>query len=480
MTPVRLALLAMFLPAITQAADDFRAADRIIRVRGILQKHCAACHGENPGEGRLSVVDHPSLLKMRPVPTVQPREVAVSQLVTLIEEGSMPPGNRPKLSAEETGVIREWITDGAGAYPASFRDEFAWNVIADDAKRLSPAEIPVTRYLTMHHLVGDNGTGDFAATRTELLRQVRRLIRSNEKSLQPVDPTGAVFRLNLRDAGWSQQPFVELDSKLMKTNTSVNADVFDAFLLDYPLGRFPAGTPAGDSLAGSYLSKAKMARPVPFVYADWFAYLLTGTPLGKEVATLLKPTEITLPAGLTDKRLPVPADRVGTGTDIPAVDAWTVTDPSGKPSAIGGLEFYLMNSKTGQKTTDFKPGDQVKIHLKADVSIYFEVVWEDHNGDLNTWSDKVSSLLGGKVFEGNFPEKDGELSDEEGIERLTLFVSTREFSKGQAWRSRNAEPKGVDRFVHPFFLFDVKDGKYSFQQSSVGIERRTIQIKIKK
>lgn len=480
MNTPRLALLVLLLPMAAQGADDFKSADRTLKVRGILLKHCAGCHGETPRDSTLSVTDHASLLKQRPTPTVAPRDVSTSQLLALVEEGSMPPGNLPKLSQSETTLLREWITDGAGAYPSQFRDEFAWNVIADDAAKLPPADLSVTRYLTMHHLAGDDQKG-FSDTRAGLLSKIRKLLRNNDKTLQAVDPTAMVFRLNLREAGWNAMPFVELDStSKLRPNSKINTDIFDLFLLDYPFGRFPVGTPVGDRLAERFVDKAKMIRPIPFVHADWFVHLLTGTELGGEVARLLKSTELKVPEGLTEKPLPAPPIPVGDATsNVHAIDAWNANDPPVKNDEIPGLEFFLINSKTGQKTTKFKPGDQLKLHIKADVAIYFEVLWEDRDRAVNLWTERVDSLLPGKAYEVDFP-KDGPLSDELGTERLTLFVSTHEFARGQALRTKLSDPKSVDRFVHPFYLFDVKQGKYSYQPSSIGIERRSVRIEIAK
>ena len=475
----RLLLAALLLPAVAHAADDFTAADRTIRVRGILNQHCAECHGETPGAGRLSVVDHLNLLQARPVAAVQPKDAAASQLVALVEDGSMPPGNRPKLSAADVGVLRGWVADGAGFYPVRFRDEFAWQVIAADAAKLSPGELAVTRYLTMHHLVGD---GDFAPTRAKVLGQVRRLIRPAATGPAPADPTGTVFRLNTAAAGWNHQPFVEVDAKFKITDTKVQADVFDVFLLDYPFGRFPAGTPLGDALAKNFLDKAGMKRPVPFVHADWFAHLLTGTPLGKDIAQLVTPNEKDPPEGLTAAAGRLPAPRPPAGDDqtaVPAVDAWTAADFDAKKSAIDGLEFYLMDSKTGKKTTAFRPDDQLKLHIKADVPIYFEVLWVDGKNALNVWHKNTHSLLPSRPYEEDFPPE-GVISDELGKERLTLFVSTHNFVPGQAWRSRVANPNGIDRFAHAFGLLQVKDGRYAYQPSSVGVERHTIEITITK
>ena len=477
MRPLLVALV--LLPALAAAADDFAAADRAIRVRGILKQHCAECHGEAPGKGRLSVVDHPNLLsKTRPVASVQPKDTAASQVIALVEDGSMPPGNRPKLSATEVAALREWVADGAGFFPAGFKDEFAWQVIADDAAKLSPGELAVTRYLTMHHLVGD---ADFAATRETVLKQVRRLIRPTAKGPAAADATGTVFRLNLKEAGWDHQPFAEVDATNKVTNTNVQAGVFDVFLLDYPFGRFPADTPLGDALAKAFLDKAGMKRPVPFVHADWFAHLLTGTPLGKDIAVMVTPNEVKPPEGLTSAT-PLPAPRPPAGaalTALPAVDSWSATDPDEK-SAVEGVEFYVMNAKTGKKTTTFKPGDQLKLHVKAAVPVYFEVLWVDGANVMNTWTKDVVSLLPGKAFEEDFPTG-GEISDDLfGKERLTLFVSTHNFAKGQAWRTRVAEPTAVDRFFHPVGLLQAKDGKYAYHASSVGVERRTIVIDIVK
>src|SRR5262245_43262009 len=111
----RLALLVvvLFTSAPARAADPPPAhrvtGDLAIRARDILQKHCAECHtgSREPGQSKLKLLDYKQVTaKGAPVQFVVPG--GRSQILELVKDGSMPPGNRPPPTAEEIAVLEQW------------------------------------------------------------------------------------------------------------------------------------------------------------------------------------------------------------------------------------------------------------------------------------------------------------------------------------------------------------------------------------
>ncbi len=72
-------------------------------VKIIMQDYCLSCHGDPPVNGA-------------PISLVTATEVKSaienSALVTRIENGTMPPGNRPKLTDDEIQLVKDWQAGG--------------------------------------------------------------------------------------------------------------------------------------------------------------------------------------------------------------------------------------------------------------------------------------------------------------------------------------------------------------------------------
>src|SRR5215469_12336154 len=76
-------------------AEDARAeADLTFKVQDVLYRHCMRCHGE-AAKGGIRLLDRNLLVKERQV--VRPGAADTSELLDLVEGGSMPPGNIPKV-----------------------------------------------------------------------------------------------------------------------------------------------------------------------------------------------------------------------------------------------------------------------------------------------------------------------------------------------------------------------------------------------
>ena len=112
-------LLAFSLSA--PAADSSSALD-YTRIDEIFSKHCLDCHASQEPEAKLVLETFDALMKGgESGPAIVPGRSSDSLLTKMIEgnverDGKrkiMPPGKRPKLSAEEIATIKTWIDAGA-------------------------------------------------------------------------------------------------------------------------------------------------------------------------------------------------------------------------------------------------------------------------------------------------------------------------------------------------------------------------------
>ena len=86
------------------------------KVRKLLIKHCAECHGQKQSEGGLNLLTRKGLLAGGETePAVVPGKADKSLLVRLIEHQDEPamPVDRPRLSKSSIKAIRDWIDNGA-------------------------------------------------------------------------------------------------------------------------------------------------------------------------------------------------------------------------------------------------------------------------------------------------------------------------------------------------------------------------------
>src|SRR5205807_190663 len=103
-------------------------------VHAVFRKHCAECHGGGKRmRADLNVLNAVSLTR-RDRPLVKPTEPDASQLLQLVECGTMPPGTRPKVPEQERKVLRDWIVAGAPAFPPEYTDQYAQTKILYDVR----------------------------------------------------------------------------------------------------------------------------------------------------------------------------------------------------------------------------------------------------------------------------------------------------------------------------------------------------------
>ncbi len=114
--------LLIALPLLGLAAARTRAQGPpealAVQARVVLKKHCFDCHGKNAvkPKGKLNLFDR-AQLEDRERKIVVAGKPEASLLVEQVEKGEMPPEERPRLSAAEKKVLREWVAAGAPPLP---------------------------------------------------------------------------------------------------------------------------------------------------------------------------------------------------------------------------------------------------------------------------------------------------------------------------------------------------------------------------
>ncbi len=72
-------------------------------VKIIMEDYCLSCHLDPPINGAPIALTTATQVKSA---------VENSELIMLVENGTMPPGNRPKLTEDEIQLIKDWQTGG--------------------------------------------------------------------------------------------------------------------------------------------------------------------------------------------------------------------------------------------------------------------------------------------------------------------------------------------------------------------------------
>jgi mono/diheme cytochrome c family protein len=389
--------------------------DLAIRARAILKKHCAECHGADEARGTVRVLDHGRLVATgpNPVPFVAPERAAASQVVQFLEDGSMPPGDRDRPTPDEVRTVKEWIAAAAPSYPAAFDDRTTLRTILDDVRH-HPEDAPHLRYLSLAHLVRDGAElPDLKKAEFDLQKALAWCgvkPPAGKAAAEPVDGTATLFRLDARHAGWDARDLFTRSPK-GGSNDLFRLTPYDLVLLEYP---FAAALPPGDALAGplgEYLSAAGLARPVPFLRADWLAEKLAAkAPLADDLralgvlATALAKqnwpdpsAQKDMPCGPAARAFaganPVPpSPKAGGARAVPALSAWYAGDCQAETAPFS-LAFDAVDTERNV-LKEMAKGTPFRLKVKTDRKIHYVL--------LNVFSTRDVEVL--PTREGGFLE----------------------------------------------------------------------------
>ena len=123
-------LLNLVLPRLAPAADTKERLAEQARV--VLRKYCLECHGSGKEvKAELRLLDYKLLLQRRIVVPSNPED---SELLQLVQCGTMPPGTRPKLQPVELAALRDWIVGGAPDFPPEIGEVYVLRKILEDVR----------------------------------------------------------------------------------------------------------------------------------------------------------------------------------------------------------------------------------------------------------------------------------------------------------------------------------------------------------
>jgi hypothetical protein len=254
--------------------------------RTVLSKHCAECHGDGPRpRADLRVLDFQGLRERQ---VVRPGEAARSDLVRLVQAGSMPPGRLAKLTPDDMQKLRDWIKEGAADYTPESPDAPVLRAIAADLRQQAaedPAVLRSLRYVSFYHLRDKVNP----ATCRDALTLGLNLVSLGFSPVKPVPLPGLkglVFRINLKTLGWDATPFATERGPDKKVE-SLRWNLYDLVLLEYPLapGQWQlAGEPK--KVLDDFLSRAAQLRSVVYVQGDWLLATVLRPPLYEDLLQL--------------------------------------------------------------------------------------------------------------------------------------------------------------------------------------------------
>jgi mono/diheme cytochrome c family protein len=273
-----LAAILVLAVASSGAAGDVDSLLLAERAHSILLKHCAECHSGTNARGGLKGLDHDHLGKF-----LTKGDPDASDLLQLVECGSEPRGTRPKVPAGDVKVLRDWIAGGTPPFAKETSEAYAQlQILLDVQSADRRPDLGRERYVTFNHLLGTAGASP------ELFRDALTAainLTSWQKGIvkpTAIEPTGSVFRINLRDLGWDATPY----------RPGSNTNLYDLVLLEYPFGAVPpAQHVVYKDLDQEYVQKAGLIRPVAFVRGDWFVSAIGQPPLYEDLLRL----PVTLP-----------------------------------------------------------------------------------------------------------------------------------------------------------------------------------------
>lgn len=466
-----------------------------LQVRALLRSRCLECHS-GLGRSSLAILDHGQLLRSdRPLPIVQPRKPEASLLLDLVAEGSMPPGIKPKLTADEVALLRNWIRTGAASFPKEFGERFVFETILQDMKSVTFADRKWMRYVSFAHLIGD--TPQDLGRLTEEVAALREVLKTVSKAtgdpLKPIETTGTLFRLNLKELGWDAQRFQRVPPRSPKEFEKWN--LFDLVLLDYPQAMTYPASQLYDQVMSEVLVPMDQVRPVAYLHGDWLRLYLSHQTVREEMVRLIKytptikrsPTDEPAPLFRPTKfESPLPVElpvgyHFDQGKLIPPIDSPAVhTFPLKKPPF--DVEFEIVDAATRQPRRQFTQRQRFAFTLKSNRDVYVELYWQEIGGGrLQSLGDPLVKAyqprLLDKVRDERGVESDLMFSDDIGTERLIFFASDEKFPPGELIRfDHPTDP--IERLIHPLPLERSSDGRYHLSWDPNRMVKRTIEYTI--
>jgi mono/diheme cytochrome c family protein len=463
-----LGLAALLAPAPPARGDDAPAltqratGDLAIQARAVLRKYCAECHGDAQPRGRLAVGDHKTLVSPQPpVPFVNLRDPARSQVIEFIEDGSMPPGGRARPTPEELATLKQWVAAQAPGYPRAFDDKTTLALVLDNWAEQKPADQPFLRYVSFGHLVRDDEPLPNLGAAEVALQKA--LLAASGKSVAPVqvDSARTLFRLDTRTLGWETPDLFDRVEKGVARPDAYPMVPFDLILLEYPHGS--AAPAKDDARLPAFLKTTKQLRPVPFLRGDWLSRSLApGAPLADDLRSLVDlaaakaknpdaspcgPVVRPFAAGGLASRITAPV--VAGRSPLPPLSARYLGSFGPTPDPLGVKVEAVRILKGNAPTFEVEEGEKFRLRVTADRDVRCLLLVVLATGDVrvqplatanegNLVKPGTSALFGPKP---NTPFEAGGIltGGDSEVEHYVLIAAEQEVPVPTIVRSRHAD-----------------------------------------
>jgi mono/diheme cytochrome c family protein len=247
-----------------------------LEATAVLKKYCHQCHGQQFKVPKYDVTRRETMVGVESQagpPLLVPGDPAASYVLQRIENGSMPPRNKPERpDPNERALLRRWIEAGApfpqGRTEAArpFRS-LSWKLttLRDDLAKVRSDDRPYQRYFTFLHLWNNPAFGaeELAAQRAALSKVLNSLSWEPDVVVpRTVDPDGILLAVDLRALGWHHN------------------QLWNAVLAAYPYGLVYDTSPADLEVNERAIEVSRYAESkVPVVRADWFCVTASRPPL---------------------------------------------------------------------------------------------------------------------------------------------------------------------------------------------------------
>ena len=260
----------------------------------ILNEHCKKCHGDGKqGNPVLDVTKRENLVDKvvsegrRYIVPGKPQE---SYIWERVFNESMPPEKAVKrdpglaLSAEDRDTLLKWIIAGA-PYPEanSSRGEFfdesqLWEIVNNDLRSARESDRRNYRYFTLGNVYNNSvryTDDDFVAHQAAISKVVNSMSwESSITNPTKVDEQGIVWRIDMRDYGWSEMDYGQWDGY----GNAPDVDAWSLLMHEYPYGIELRNPEIDDQqqrqkLRENFLEARRYTGcELPVLRGDWFVF----------------------------------------------------------------------------------------------------------------------------------------------------------------------------------------------------------------
>ena len=257
-------------PVVVSAVNESQQLS--LQVRGIFEKNCFRCHGQNDeAEAGVYILDRDKLVAKNKVVPGNPEKSRVVQRLT--SDDPMPPDEEtPRPSAADIDLIKKWVAAGAPPFPSAspiaptvalLDANYLLTSIRDHLLKVPEQDRRFQRYFTFSHLFNNpDEMKNLPMYRAGLAKVVNSL--SWKKTIvlpQAVDKNETIYALDLRDLDWE------------------TPDRWQVLVSAYPYGlRYDSGSNAGLRPLTEEIERLA-GHPLPYVRADWFIATASRPPL---------------------------------------------------------------------------------------------------------------------------------------------------------------------------------------------------------